>query len=207
MRHAFFSLILLGFGVAIGAGGYWFSQHGFGMSSGSTAGTATEAAAAERKVLYYRDPMGKPDYSAEPKKDAMGMDYIPVHEGEDESAPPSSPPPAAASGVKGRILYYRNPMGLPDTSPVPKKDSMGMDYIPVTEGEETDDTGTVKISPDRVQKLGVQTAAVAPRVLTRTIRAVGTVQADERRLYTINTKFEGWIEKLYVNATGQTVSH
>ncbi len=205
MRRGFFGLILLGFGVVIGAGGYWLGRHSPGMSSGSAAITANEAAATERKVLYYRDPMGKPYYSAEPKKDSMGMDYIPVYEGEDESAPPSSPPPAAASGGKGRILYYRNPMGLPDTSPVPKKDSMGMDYIPVTEGEETDDTGTVKISPDRVQKLGVQTVPFEPRVLTRTIRAVGTVQANERRQYTINTKFEGWIEKLHVNATGQTV--
>jgi membrane fusion protein, copper/silver efflux system len=206
MRRAFLGLILLGFGVATGAGGYWLSRDGVGMSSGSDAITATEAAAAERKVLYYRDPMDKPYYSAEPKKDSMGMDYIPVYEGEDESASRSSPPTALVPGGKGRILYYRNPMGLPDTSPVPKKDSMGMDYIPVTEGEETDDAGTVKISPDRVQKLGVQTAPVEPRVLTRTIRAVGTVQADERRLYVVNTKFEGWIQKLYVNATGQTVT-
>ena len=205
MRRALLGLTLLGFGVATGAGGYWFSRHGLGMFSGTTAVTPTEAAAAERRVLYYRDPMGEPYYSAEPKKDSMGMDYIPVYEGEEESPSPSPPPPAAASTGKGRILYYRNPMGLPDTSPVPKKDSMGMDYIPVYEDEAADDTGTVKISPDRVQKLGVQSALVEPRVLTRTIRAVGTVQADERRLYVVNTKFEGWIEKLYVNATGETV--
>jgi len=123
VRRGFFGLILLGFGVVIGAGVYWLGRHSPGMSSGSVTITANEAAATERKVLYYRDPMGKPCYSAEPKKDSMGMDYIPVYEGEDESAPPSSPPPAAASGGKGRILYYRNPMGLPDTSPVPKKDS------------------------------------------------------------------------------------
>ncbi len=206
MKRAFLGLMLLGLGLVISVGGYWVGRRTLGLASGSGAITATEAAAAERQVLYYRDPMGKPYYSAEPKKDSMGMDYIPVYEGEDESASRSSPPPVAASGVKGRILYYRNPMGLPDTSPVPKKDSMGMDYIPVTEGEETDDTGAVKISPDRVQKLGVQSALVEPRVLARTIRAVGTVQADERRLYIVNTKFEGWIQKLYVNATGQTVT-
>jgi Cu(I)/Ag(I) efflux system membrane fusion protein len=206
MRRASFGPMLVGLGIAIGAGGYWVALYGIGTLSGGAAITPTEAAAAERKVLYYRDPMGQPYYSAEPKKDSKGMDYVPVYEDEGERAPPSAPRPAAASGGKGRILYYRNPMGLPDTSPVPKKDSMGMDYIPVTEGEETDDTGAVKISPDRVQKLGVQSALVEPQVLARKIRAVGTVQADERRLYIINTKFEGWIEKLYVNATGQTVT-
>ena len=45
----------------------------------------------------------------------------------------ATPTQDANSGAK-RILFYRNPMGLPDTSPVPKKDSMGMDYIPVYEG-------------------------------------------------------------------------
>ena len=56
--------------------------------------------------------------------------------------------PAVTSQRK--ILYYRNPMGLPDTSPVPKKDSMGMDYIAVYAGDEPDDTGVVKVSPARV---------------------------------------------------------
>src|SRR5487761_2614351 len=57
--------------------------------------------------------------------------------------------PAAAA--KRRILYYRNPMGLPDTSPVPKKDPMGMDYLPVYADEEMQDEppGTVRIAPGR----------------------------------------------------------
>src|SRR5262249_46039416 len=118
-------------------------------------------------------------------------------------APP--PPVVPAAAAKGKILYYRNPMGLPDTSPVPKKDTMGMDYIPVYEGEAADDTGTVKIGLAKVQKLGVQSAPVERRALSRTIRAVGTVQADERRLFIVNTKFEGWVDKLYINATGETV--
>ena len=49
----------------------------------------------------------------------------------------SAPEAAKPEGKKGNILYYRNPMGHPDTSPVPKKDSMGMDYLPVYEGEES----------------------------------------------------------------------
>ena len=185
---------LLAVGLAIAAGGYWL---------GSSAAPPGEEQG--RNVLYYRDPMGKPEYSAEPKKDSMGMDYIPVYQDEEDSgqAPPSPAAPVAAA--TGKILYYRNPMGLPDTSPVPKKDSMGMDYIPVYEGEAPDETGAVKIGLAKVQKLGVQIAPVERRALSRTVRAVGTVQADERRLFIVNTKFEGWIEKLYVNATGETV--
>src|SRR5262249_54223782 len=98
------------------------------------------------------------------------------------------------------------PMGLPDTSPVPKKDFMGMDYIPVYADEAGAAVpGVVTISPERIQTLGVRTEAVARRSMAHTVRAVGTVAADERRIGVVNPKFEGWIEKLYVNTTGQTV--
>ena len=173
------------------------------QSSGMTMAAADNAQ--KGKILYYKDPMGKPDYSPVPKKDSMGMDYVPVYEGEEDGAQAQSTVATRAPKDKGKILYYRNPMGLPDTSPTPKKDSMGMDYIPVYEGEDSDDSGAVTINPARVQTLGVQTAPVERRKLARTIRAVGTVQADERRLYVVNTKFEGWAEKLSVNATGQLV--
>ena len=112
----------------------------------------------------------------------------------------------AAKKTERRLLYYRNPMGLPDTSPTPKKDQMGMDYIPVYADEEpATGTSTVKISLEKVQRLGVKTEAAALRELTRTVRAVGTVQVDERGLHTVAPKFEGWIERLNVNTTGQYV--
>lgn len=111
---------------------------------------------------------------------------------------------AAAPGGK-KLLYYRNPMGLPDTSPTPKKDSMGMDYIAVYEGEEDTGSGEVKISTAKVQKLGVRVEAASLRELSRPVRAAGRVEVDERRLHTISPKFEGWIEKLHVNVTGQAV--
>lgn len=123
-----------------------------------------------------------------------------------ETAGASNAEPAKKPARK--LLYYRNPMGLPDTSPTPKKDQMGMDYIAVYEGEEPAadvPANTVKINIDKVQKLGVKTEAAALRVLTRTVRAVGTVQIDERQLYTVAPKFEGWIERLHVNTTGQSV--
>jgi Cu(I)/Ag(I) efflux system membrane fusion protein len=119
-------------------------------------------------------------------------------------------PHEVAQGAKQerKVLFYRNPMGFPDTSPVPKKDPMGMDYVPVYEdGEQEPDmpVGAVKISLDKVQLLGVRSEPVLPRELTRTVHAVGTIQANERLLFTVAPRFEGWIEKLHVNTTGQSV--
>ena len=121
----------------------------------STAPPQSTRAAAERKILYYRDPSGAPYWSAEPKKDADGRDYLPVYEDEEVSFEPGERRSTRRPHSRSRkILYYRNPMGLPDTSPVPKKDWMGMDYIAVYEGEEQDDGKTVKVSLDKVQRSG-----------------------------------------------------
>lgn len=111
----------------------------------------------------------------------------------------------AANG-KPKILYYRNPMGLADTSPVPKKDSMGMDYIPVHAGDEpAGDIGTVSVSPGRMQTLGVRTEAVRSAQMASLVRASGTVEIDETRQYVVAPRFEGWVEHLYVNQTGMQV--
>ncbi|NMQ29916.1 efflux RND transporter periplasmic adaptor subunit, partial [Candidatus Accumulibacter phosphatis] len=80
----------------------------------------------------------------------------------------ASPTPAGESERK--ILYYRNPMGLPDTSPEPKKDSMGMDYIAVYADDEPDGSGVVKVSPARIQTLGVKTARAEERTLDAALR-------------------------------------
>ncbi|MCF8167545.1 MAG: efflux RND transporter periplasmic adaptor subunit [Rhodoferax sp.] len=120
---------------------------------------------------------------------------------------------APAAQVPAKPLYYRNPMGLPDTSPVPKKDPMGMDYIPVFENDANPASaagGTVPngvtVSAEKVQQLGVRTEKVQLRSLDKTIRAAGRVEPDERRQYAISPKFEGYVEKLHVNVTGQSVA-
>ncbi|HEY3433094.1 MAG TPA: efflux RND transporter periplasmic adaptor subunit, partial [Rhodocyclaceae bacterium] len=99
---------------------------------------------------------------------------------------------SADSAKKERkILYYRNPMGLPDTSPTPKKDPMGMDYIPVFEGEQDEEPASanqIKISTEKVQKLGVRTEAASLRTLDRSVRAAGRIEPDERRIYAISPK-------------------
>ncbi|MDR3537501.1 MAG: efflux RND transporter periplasmic adaptor subunit [Acetobacteraceae bacterium] len=162
-----------------------------------------------RRPLYYQDPSGVA-FSPTPKKDAQGRNYVPIYEDTEPAAPPAAAPapiaqPPAVPGGHGKVLYYRNPMGLPDTSPVPKKDAMGMAYVPVYEDEAREPAGTVMVSPERVQMLGVRTEAASERVMTRTIRAVGSVAVDERRIAVVAPRFEGWIERLLVNETGQTV--
>jgi Cu(I)/Ag(I) efflux system membrane fusion protein len=122
--------------------------------------------------------------------------------------------PASTPTAEKKPLYYRNPMGLADTSPVPKKDAMGMDYIPVFAGDESNNAADnapgaanqIKISADKVQKLGVRTEAASKRALDRVVRASGRIEADERRLYTIAPKFDGYVERLHVNVSGQPVS-
>ncbi len=119
----------------------------------------------------------------------------------------SSEAPAPTGPCGGKVKYYRNPMGAPDTSPVPKKDSMQMDYIPVCEDEgASEDGNVVKVSLDKVQRLGVRSEAVEERALCRTVRVFATVQYDERRQTVIAPRFGGWIEKLHVNATGDVVT-
>jgi Cu(I)/Ag(I) efflux system membrane fusion protein len=113
--------------------------------------------------------------------------------------------PAAPPTGERKILYYRNPMGLADTSPVPKKDWMGMDYIPVYEGEEKADSTGVKLSLDRVQRAGVRTEAAELRRLDRPIRVPGKAMVDERTLRVVALRADAFIEKLYVNETGKHV--
>jgi len=120
------------------------------------------------------------------------------------SAPAAAPADAGAAGAR-QILYYRNPMGLPDTSPVPKKDSMGMDYIPVYADDKPDDSGAVVVSPARIQTLGVKTAEVELRAVDAAVRASGRIEIDERAQVVVAPRFEGWIERLHVNALGDPV--
>ncbi|HEY8128195.1 MAG TPA: efflux RND transporter periplasmic adaptor subunit [Hyphomicrobium sp.] len=172
-------------------------------SSTTTSRTQPSQSAATGPVIYSRDPDGRPAYSLTPKKTPAGKAYLPVHAGEDvsfEDAPPAAP---TASGEPKRIRFYRNPMGLPDTSPTPKKDPMGMDYIPVYE-EDTGQESTVRVSLDKLQRTGVRSEPVERRTFNIPVRAAGTIQFDERRISIVSLRFEGFIESVDV-ATGDHV--
>jgi membrane fusion protein, copper/silver efflux system len=143
---------------------------------------------------------------------AAGAGYVLGMRGHAGGGPATAVAPAASGAVAAprKVLYYRHPMGLPDTSPTAKKDAMGMDYLPVYEGEEpaasAASAGAIRIGTEKVQKLGVRTEAAALRPLGRTVRASARVEPDERRITMISPKFEGYVERLHVNATGQPVA-
>jgi len=124
------------------------------------------------------------------------------HSSEQNARDPAS---EMAKANERKPIYYRHPMGLPDTSPVPKKDSMGMDYIAVYAEEEKGDPASVKISLDRVQRSGVRTQTAQLRRLVRPVRAPGVAKADERTLHSVTLRADAFIEKLYVEETGAQV--
>lgn len=115
-------------------------------------------------------------------------------------------PAATAAGKDRKILYYRNPMGLPDISQEPKKDSMGMDYIPVYEDEVSGPEGTVRVGLDKVQRAGVRTVPATKQKLSRLIKGAGMVTPDESRESMIAPKFSGFVQRLNVRTTGEVVS-
>ncbi|WP_439361738.1 efflux RND transporter periplasmic adaptor subunit [Bradyrhizobium sp. DASA03007] len=158
--------------------------------------------------IYFRDPDGRPFYSLTPKKTADGRDYRAVRANEDIAFEEADEAPAVmATDAKGdrKIKYYRHPMGLPDTSPVPKKDSMGMDYIPVYEGEDSDD-GSVKLSPGKIQRSGVKSEPAELRRIRTLVRAPGTIQLDERRVSVVAMRADSFVQKVADVTTGTRVT-
>jgi Cu(I)/Ag(I) efflux system membrane fusion protein len=201
------SRALLGAAVAASlaaAGGEWMggAEH-LRLTDASLVSAALAQASGE--PIYYQDPDGKPFYSLAPKKTPDGRDYRAVAAGMDVSFDDEpAAAPAAPAATNRKIKFYRNPMGLADTSAVPKKDSMGMDYIPVYEGEDSDD-GVVKLSPGKIQRAGVKSEPAARRVIRHLIRAPGTIQLDERRVSVISMRSESWIQKVADVTTGSHV--
>ena len=125
------------------------------------------------------------------------------------SGKPAGSASKQAATSERKVLFYRNPMTPTRTSPVPAKDEMGMDYIPVyqKDGTATDaPIGTVKIDPTVVQNIGVRTTTVKRSALSRNVRTIGRITYDEQRVARLHPKYDGWIEKLFVHNTGDQVN-
>jgi Cu(I)/Ag(I) efflux system membrane fusion protein len=159
-------------------------------------------------IIYWRHPDGLPEWAASEATTADGRAFLPVRASEDLSLGPATEPAAElapVTEVERSILYYRNPMGLPDTSPVPKKDSMGMDYIAVYEGGDSDD-GSVTVSPGKLQRTGVRTSEAVLAPLAASLRAPGIVVLDERKISVISLRADAFIETVADVTTGSTIA-
>jgi len=109
-----------------------------------------------------------------------------------------------------RIVFYRSPMNPSETSPVPRKDAMGMDFVPVYEDETSGGAAVsglagVKIDAQRQQLIGLRTAEVTRGPISGDWRTVGRVAVDETRVRKVNVKVDGFVEKLFADYTGKVV--
>ena len=127
--------------------------------------------------------------------------------GSSENHQPQQEEKVNADDKENKIKHWVAPMDPTFIRSVPGKSPMGMDLIPVYEGEEgkKNTEGLISIDPVTVQNMGVRTAVVHERLLSRKIRTVGVVEYDEKSVIQVHSKVEGWIEKLYVDFTGQSV--
>ncbi len=207
MRTAILTIATVAAVSAAAGGGFIMGRPQHQVAEAPRISLVTAAAAQTMDApIYYQDPDDKPSYSLTPRKTPDGRDYKAVPAGADVSFDEASAAEAMpAAPVDRKIKYYRNPMGLPDTSPTPKKDSMGMNYIPVYEGEDSDD-GSVKLSPGKIQRTGVKSEPAAQRVIRTLIRAPGTIQLDERRISVISMRAESWVQKVADVTTGTRVA-
>ncbi|MGD0261800.1 MAG: efflux RND transporter periplasmic adaptor subunit, partial [Verrucomicrobiota bacterium] len=111
-----------------------------------------------------------------------------------------------APAAERKAKYYKSTMNPGEVSPGPAKDSMGMDMAPVYEDEAaTAESSAITIDPVTMQNMDLRTGLVTRGPLRRAVRTVGVVDFDETALTDVTTKFKGWVEKLYVDSTGQQV--
>ncbi|MCB0298940.1 MAG: efflux RND transporter periplasmic adaptor subunit, partial [Calditrichaeota bacterium] len=132
-----------------------------------------------------------------------GMNLVPV-----KNTSESSQPKTADTKPNGerKILYWQAPMNPTEIYDKPGKSAMGMDLIPVYEGDEQSSSGAISIDPVTVQNMGVRYGTVSRMDFHHEIRTVGKVDYNEDKLYEINTKMSGWIERLFVDYTGEMVN-
>jgi RND family efflux transporter MFP subunit len=179
------ALVVLVLGVYFA--GYWTSPEKFQ----STLDQFEEwISVSKQKVAPYQEKLSEAIETQIKKKDT------------EPPAPAMKESVKAPAKDKRKIKYWKAPMNPSYIRDKPGKSPMGMDLVPVYEGEAE---GEIKISPTMTKNIGIKTVTVKRRTLKHEIRTVGNLTYDERKVHHVHTKYGGWIEKLHVDFTGQEV--
>jgi Cu(I)/Ag(I) efflux system membrane fusion protein/cobalt-zinc-cadmium efflux system membrane fusion protein len=179
-------LVVIGLGVAL-AGGYW---------------------AGSMRHDHLSTDAGKPSVGAEKVKYTCGMHPFIIQD-EPGICPicnmeltPLKPGTGGEGTGERQVQHWVSPMDPNYVREAPGQDYMGHELVPVyADGG----SGGVAVDPVIQQSMGVRTTAVEKRDLSRSLRTVGLVTYDEARQYAVNSKVDGWIERLHVNQAGQPV--
>ena len=164
------------------------------------------AAEGQRKVLYYYDAMNPQNHYNRPGKAPDGMDLVPQYaEKGTESAEQSS-----TNASDRKILYWYDPMHPSYKSDKPGiAPDCGMQLVPKYADDDAAmgkmPAGTVIISPEKQQLIGVRTGKVERRPLARTLRTTAQLTADETKIAHVHVKVSGYIDKVYVDYVGQLI--
>jgi RND family efflux transporter MFP subunit len=193
------AIIVVALTVVLGSAALIWGIKGRHSAAGDTSAAQVEV---KKAATRYHCPM-HPTYTSDKPGECpiCGMNLVPIDE---------APAPKTPTGER-QVVYYRSPMNPSVRSDKPAKDEMGMDFVPVYADELQGPTSgvvgraAVTISAERRQMLGVRSEAVKRQRVERRIRTVGRIAVDERRLRHIHTKFEGYVEQLYVDYTGDLV--
>jgi RND family efflux transporter MFP subunit len=196
MRNFFIGFILA---TLLAGAGYWIVTHK----------NATQGPATTQKVQQYHCPM-HPQYISDKPGDCpiCGMKLVPI----ENQASPNKTGTGEIAKKDRKILYWADAMNPGNHYDKPGKAPDGMDLVPVYAEESLTSSGPgvtgyapIKIAQERLQMMGVTTEKARIMSLDQSIRAVGIITADETRISQIHTKFEGYIEQIFVNYVGQRV--
>src|SRR5512146_1145140 len=166
---------------------------------------AAQSASSERKVLYWYDAMNPQRHYDKPGKAPDGVDLVPMYA--DQGTPAQSSGSPAASGER-KILYWYDPMHPQYRADKPgKAPDCGMDLVPKYADEQPTSMapGSVMISVDKQQLIGVRTTEAKRESLVRDVRANAQITADETKIAHVHVKIPGFIEKVFVDYVGQLV--
>jgi Cu(I)/Ag(I) efflux system membrane fusion protein len=187
------SILFLLAGILMGATAVYFLMPG---------PRASENASAQQAKQLYSCGMHPEVISDKPGNCPIcGMKLTPIK----STAPGPAKTPQGTEKKERKILYWRAPMDPTEIYDHPGKSKMGMDLVPVYEGEEAGGAGSITINPVVQQNMNLRVAPVVRRDISVVVRSFGKVTYAQDREYSVNTKISGWIEKLYVNTVGQKI--